>query len=57
MSKEYVTTMRLTMRQAQYARAVSTRTPGCPRPDKGSVAHLFKYWLSKHAEKFKVDIS
>jgi len=56
MSKMVVTTMRLTLRQEELARAVSRKLPGCPRPAKGSVAHCFKYWLLKYAEKNGIDI-
>ena len=52
-----VTTIRLTIDEQRYARALSRRVDGCVRPHVGSVAHGLKWALREQAKKEKVPLS
>lgn len=43
--------MKITTDEYRYAKALSKRVPGCPRPKSGSVAHGLKWALREQAKK------
>jgi hypothetical protein len=49
-----ITTIRLSIPERRYARALSKRN-GCKLKE-GSAAYIFKYWLHKMAEKEKIPL-
>ena len=53
--KSTITTIRLTIAEKRYARALSLRL-GCPLTEKGSVAYSLKFLLHERATKEKVPL-
>lgn len=50
-----ITTIRLSIEERRYAKALSMRIGNCRLKD-GSVAYTFKYWLHKMAEKENIPL-
>ena len=53
--KSKITTIRLTLEEKRYARALSLRT-GCKLVETGSVAYALKYLLHREAKKENVPL-
>jgi hypothetical protein len=52
--KTYVTSIVITERQAQYAKALSLRVSPCKRNKQGSIAHGLKWSLEQQAKLEKI---
>jgi hypothetical protein len=50
------TTIRLSVKEKRYARALSKRLGGCLLEESGSVAYALKYLLHERAKEEKIDI-
>jgi hypothetical protein len=53
--KSKITTIRLTLQEKRYARALSLRT-GCKLEETGSVAYALKWLLHREAKREKVPL-
>lgn len=56
MSGQPTTCIRLPTDEQRYARALSRRLPGCPRPEVGSVAHALRWMLHQYAKRERVPL-
>ena len=57
MKADIVVPIKMTVDEYRYAKALSKRTPGCPRPKVGSIAHGLKWCLRQQAKKDNVPLN